>query len=132
LKLVTMDNFYLILSILSALIVAWIVYKIVLPARPNYRRKFQGKVVVITGASSGIGEELARQVSKFKPKLVLAARRVDRLEDLKKKCLELGAEEVLMVATDVSIKDDCKKLIHETGPLGSLLPIVRFVSYSFE
>jgi short-subunit dehydrogenase len=109
-----MDWLYLVASILSAIIVAWLIFNVVLRPKPNYRRKFEGKVVVITGASSGIGEELALQLSKFKPKLVLAARRVDRLESLKKTCLSLGAQEVLLMATDVGVKDDCKKLIDET------------------
>ena len=38
---------------------------------------FAGKVIVITGASEGIGAELARQLAPEKPKLVLAARRLD-------------------------------------------------------
>lgn len=40
---------------------------------------FADKVIVITGASDGIGAELARQLSRDKPKLVLAARRLDAL-----------------------------------------------------
>jgi len=100
-------------GLLTALI-AYAVYRVALRPKPNYKKKFTGKVVVITGASSGIGEELAVQLSVFKPKLVLAARRVDRLEELRKKCLSKGAEEVLLVATDVGVKDECKRLVEET------------------
>jgi short-subunit dehydrogenase len=82
--------------------------------RGNAKRKFGGKVVVITGASSGLGEELSIQLSKFAPKLVLAARRIDRLEELKKRCLTAGAAEVLLVQTDVSKQEDCKRLIDDT------------------
>jgi len=104
---------WIVASIITA-VIAYVTYRAVLRPKPNYKKKFTGKVVVITGASSGIGEELAVQLSAFKPKLVLAARRVDRLEELKKKCIAKGAEEVLLVATDVAVKDECKKLVDQT------------------
>jgi NADP-dependent 3-hydroxy acid dehydrogenase YdfG len=66
-----------------------------------------GKVIVITGASSGLGEAAARLLASKGAKLVLAARRVERLEALAK---ELGGE-VLVVATDVSKRSDVQALI---------------------
>jgi len=77
----------------------------------NPQKKFGGKVVIITGASSGLGEELAVQLSKYAPKLVLAARRVELLDKLKKRCEDSGATEVLAVATDVGKKEDCQRLV---------------------
>jgi short-subunit dehydrogenase len=74
---------------------------------------FQGKVIVITGASDGIGAELARQLASFKPKLVLAARRPDALEVVAKDCEAKGAQ-TLIVPTDVSIEADCRALIAKT------------------
>lgn len=44
-------------------------------------------VVWVTGASSGIGEELAYQLSKLGVSLVLSARRVQELERVKRRCL---------------------------------------------
>ncbi|WP_347841377.1 SDR family oxidoreductase [uncultured Draconibacterium sp.] len=67
------------------------------------------KVVVITGASSGIGKALAEKYAAEGHNLVLAARRIDRLEALKNK---LGGVEVLPVKTDVSDEEDCKQLIN--------------------
>ena len=43
-----------------------------------------GKVVLITGASSGIGRELARQMHGLSMKVILAARNIKRLEELRK------------------------------------------------
>lgn len=66
------------------------------------------KVVVITGASSGIGKALAEKYAAEGFNLVLAARRIERLEALKEK---LSNVEVLPVKTDVSNEEDCKHLI---------------------
>jgi NADP-dependent 3-hydroxy acid dehydrogenase YdfG len=59
------------------------------------------KVVVITGASSGIGEATAKILAKDGAKLVLGARRESRLQDLVKEVKELGGEAVYLV-TDVT------------------------------
>ncbi|WP_167612730.1 SDR family oxidoreductase [Maribellus sediminis] len=68
----------------------------------------QRKVVVITGASSGIGKALAEKYASEGFNLVLAARRIERLEELKAK---LSNVEVLPVQTDVTKEADCKNLI---------------------
>ncbi len=74
---------------------------------------FTDKVIVITGASDGIGAELARQLSADKPRLVLAARRRDALEAVARQCDAAGAE-TLCVVTDVSVEADCRMLIDAT------------------
>ena len=61
----------------------------------------EGRVVVVTGASSGIGEACAIIFARRGAKLVLAARRADRLEALVAKLEGMGAE-ALAVATDVT------------------------------
>ena len=78
--------------------------------KPPIHPQFTGKVVVITGASDGIGAELARQLAPSKPRLVLAARRIDALTAVAKDCAALGAE-TLVVATDVGIETDCARLV---------------------
>lgn len=71
------------------------------------------KVVVITGASSGIGKALAMLYAKSGAHVVLAARNVDELNALKTKIVSLKGS-ALVVACDVSIEDNCKHLIEET------------------
>lgn len=71
---------------------------------------FADKVIVITGASDGIGAELARQLSRDKPKLVLAARRPDALQEVATQCEALGAT-TLIIPTDVSAEADCRALV---------------------
>lgn len=68
------------------------------------------KVVIITGASSGIGEALARKFATEGSSLVLAARRIERLTALKE---ELPGTDVLVVQADVTVASDCQKLVSE-------------------
>jgi len=70
----------------------------------------ENKVVVITGASSGIGKALAQECASRGAKLVLAARRIDRLKELEQ---NLSGIEVVSVKTDVSIEDDCRNLMEQ-------------------
>lgn len=68
----------------------------------------QKKVVIITGASSGIGKALAEKYATEGFNLVLAARRIERLQELQQ---QLNNVEVLPVQTDVAKEEDCKILI---------------------
>ncbi len=64
--------------------------------------RLNGKVVVISGASSGIGEACAEVLAASGVKLALGARRLDRLKDLEVKLRELGALDVQALALDVT------------------------------
>ena len=68
-------------------------------------------VVIVTGASKGIGAELARQLSAKGAKLVLAARNVAELETVAQECRKLGASGVITVKCDVSVESDCRTLV---------------------
>lgn len=74
---------------------------------------FTGKTLIITGASEGIGAELALQLAPFKTNLALAARNAARLETVAGECRELGAQ-VLVVPTDVGDKSACENLVQQT------------------
>lgn len=69
---------------------------------------FQNKVVIITGASSGIGEACAIAFDRLGANVVLASRNVEKLQAVAEK---LGHEN-LCVATEVSNEEDCRNLIH--------------------
>jgi short-subunit dehydrogenase len=71
---------------------------------------FAGRVIVITGASEGIGRALARAFAPQRPKLVLAARNRERLESIASECSALGAE-ACVVPTDVTEADACRALV---------------------
>ncbi|HKL71258.1 MAG TPA: SDR family NAD(P)-dependent oxidoreductase, partial [Marinilabiliaceae bacterium] len=73
----------------------------------------ENKVVIITGASSGIGLASAREFAGRGAKLSLGARSIDKLEELQKE-LEAKGCEVIITKTDVSIESDCKLLIENT------------------
>lgn len=74
---------------------------------------FLDKVIVITGASSGIGMAAARLFAEYGSRLVLAARSYDKLETLAAE-LTSKAADVICIKTDVSREEDCKNLIDRT------------------
>lgn len=65
---------------------------------------FAGKVVWITGASSGIGEELAYQLAAQQARLILSARRIDELERVQQKC-RLSTPDVAILPLDLALND---------------------------
>ena len=70
----------------------------------------QDKVIIITGASSGIGEATALLLAEQGAKVVLGARRIDRLEALAKRISEAGGEASYAVA-DVKKREDLSNLV---------------------
>ncbi|MEZ5564519.1 MAG: SDR family oxidoreductase [Gammaproteobacteria bacterium] len=70
-------------------------------------------VVVITGASMGIGAELAVQLAAPGITLVLAARQHDQLQMVAERCRQRGAT-IEVIPTDVAVETDCQHLISQT------------------
>jgi short-subunit dehydrogenase len=75
---------------------------------------YRKKVALVTGASSGIGEELARQLSAAGAKVTLAARRAELLHDLAQKIAATGAEPPLIAACDVTRDGDLERTVQAT------------------
>lgn len=80
----------------------------------------ENKVVVITGASSGLGAATGRRLAAEGAKVVLDARRADRLEGLVEEIRNAGGEGHA-VATDVTRRDDVKTLVDTAIDTSGLL-----------
>ena len=73
----------------------------------------EGKVIIVTGASSGIGEKTAEVLAAEGAKVVLAARRKEKLEDVANRIIAAGGE-AYTVSGDVSVREDCDRIAEET------------------
>ena len=73
----------------------------------------KGLVVFITGASAGIGESTAYAFAAEGAKLLLAARRLDRMQQAEPKLREAGAEDVRLVSLDVTRNSDVTRTLEE-------------------
>ena len=71
---------------------------------------FSGKTILITGASYGLGANIATSFASAGARLILTARSQDRLESVGEQCREIGAE-VLCISGDVANEDDVKNVV---------------------
>ena len=74
---------------------------------------FRDNVVILTGASSGIGRAMALQLAEQGARLALAARRADRLEAVAEQCRQKGGQ-AIAIPTDVSQPEACQQLVAQT------------------
>jgi clavulanate-9-aldehyde reductase len=75
--------------------------------------QLQGKVALVTGASSGIGEATALALADAGASVVIAARRADRLADLERRLSERGTK-VLSLELDVTDEQACRAAVAST------------------
>ncbi len=75
--------------------------------------------VLITGASSGIGKDMARVMAKKADELVLVARNVEKLEEIKKE-LEKDAK-IKIISKDLSIEEHCKEIHNQVQNVDILI-----------
>jgi NAD(P)-dependent dehydrogenase (short-subunit alcohol dehydrogenase family) len=88
-------------------------------------RTLGGKVAIVTGASSGIGEATARELASRGASVVLASRAVDRLEGLRREISASGGA-ALALKTDVSDRGSVEAMVRRTvGEFGSLDVLVN-------
>lgn len=92
------------------------------------------KVIIITGASSGIGEATALKLAQHGAKVVLTARREDKLESLRDKITSNGGE-ALVVTGDVTKAEDFKKVVDQAietfGTVNALINNAGLMPLSF-
>jgi NAD(P)-dependent dehydrogenase (short-subunit alcohol dehydrogenase family) len=81
--------------------------------RQNPYKRLEGKVVILTGVSAGLGKQLAVVLAREGAKLAICARRMDKLTVTADLCKEEGAE-VLALPCDVSKYEDLKNLVDKT------------------
>ncbi|MFG0326285.1 MAG: SDR family NAD(P)-dependent oxidoreductase [Phycisphaerales bacterium JB037] len=95
------------------------------------RIRLQGRPIVITGASSGIGAATAVACAQAGMPVVLGARRVDRLESLAERIRGAGGRAVVR-ACDVSSEDDCRSLVDACRTeFGSIYAVYANAGYGF-
>ena len=85
----------------------------------------KGQVAVVSGASSGLGQQMALALARQGADLVILARRLERLEEFKPKLIKAGAKKVLAIKCDVTSTEDieaaAKQAEKEFGKVDILL-----------
>jgi NAD(P)-dependent dehydrogenase (short-subunit alcohol dehydrogenase family) len=108
------------------------------------RFKLDGKVAIVTGASSGLGVAFATGLAEAGADIAICARRVERLEETKKAVEALGRR-CIAVPADVSKPEDCTRVVEETvaqlgkadvlinnAGIGTAVPATRETPEQFE
>lgn len=87
-------------------------------------KKHLNQTILITGASSGIGEDVAYKAAESGAQLILCARRMDKLEEVKTRCEALGSPKVHIYPLDIGNPDNIDELIHFLEVEGLLVDVL--------
>jgi NAD(P)-dependent dehydrogenase (short-subunit alcohol dehydrogenase family) len=74
---------------------------------------FRDKVIIVTGASSGIGLASAKLFGSYGARVVMAARSFEKMQEMVSQ-VSSDPDKVLCVRTDVSVEEDCRRLVEKT------------------
>ncbi|KAJ3296872.1 hypothetical protein HDU79_005454 [Rhizoclosmatium sp. JEL0117] len=107
-----------IIALCWAYVFLWSIRESRNKARESLKSKavLKGQVFILTGASRGIGEQLAYKLSEQQATLMLPVRDVSKAASIVKKCEELGGK-VHTIKYDAADRDSCVKLVEETVAL---------------
>ncbi|GGN04423.1 2-deoxy-D-gluconate 3-dehydrogenase [Lentzea pudingi] len=86
--------------------------------------RLDGKVAIVTGASSGLGVAFARGLAEAGADIVLAARRADKLKDTAA-LVEAVGQRALVVQADVSKPEDCREVARAAAEFGTVAVLVN-------
>lgn len=95
--------------ILASICVAFIAFKWTSPTFDP--ESLRGARVLVTGASTGIGEQMAYHYARFGAQIVITARREKVLQQVVEKCLSLGAQKAFYIAGDMATESDPDKVV---------------------
>ncbi|KAJ0585514.1 putative 11-beta-hydroxysteroid dehydrogenase [Helianthus annuus] len=120
----SLDMIHAILNVVFPL-VSVILFIVLVPAfwlfnllrfcfKSMYPEQLAGKVILITGASTGIGEQLAIEFAKEGACLALVARREKQLNLVAQYASSIGSPNVIVLPADVSKLEDCKRFVDQT------------------
>lgn len=88
-----------------------------------------GRAIVITGASSGIGEAVAYAMAKQQAKLILVARRQEKLEQVAQVCRQYTSQKVEVIATDMADCQQVDRLIDQLNTIGRVDILLNAAGY---
>jgi short-subunit dehydrogenase len=92
--------------------------------KARHEQKWQGKVALVTGASSGIGASTAKMLAEKGLKVALAARRKENLEEIATEIQKAGRE-VLVLVADLTDEHECARVVQDVravyGPIDVLI-----------
>ncbi|KAJ3057793.1 hypothetical protein HDU99_007128, partial [Rhizoclosmatium hyalinum] len=108
----TLSPLLAVIALPIAIVLNFIAVLITWRSVPRFNAR--GKVIVITGASSGIGEALALRYAADGAKLVLCARRERELNHVGGRCRDAGAQDVKCQVLDVTNESQLKSLLDST------------------
>jgi NAD(P)-dependent dehydrogenase (short-subunit alcohol dehydrogenase family) len=86
--------------------------------------RLDGKVAIVTGASSGLGVAFAKGLAEAGADIVLAARRADKLKDTAA-LVEATGQRALVVQADVSKPEDCREVARAAAEFGTVAVLVN-------
>jgi short-subunit dehydrogenase len=87
-------------------------------------RSFEGLACLVTGASSGIGREIAYELARRRARVVVTARRADRLDEVVAECARLGAPAAWRVPADLASAADVERLAREAEGLAGPIDVL--------